>query len=36
MGIGKELIRQTKLASPKAKLYLVAAPDAIPYYPKIK
>ncbi len=34
-GVGKELIRQTKLATPKAKLILLAAPDAIPYYPKI-
>lgn len=35
MGIGKELIRQTKLASPKAKLILLAAPKAVKYYPKI-
>lgn len=34
-GIGKELIRQTKLNALKAKLILLAAPDAIPYYPKI-
>lgn len=34
-GIGKELIRLTKLNTPKAKLILLAAPDAIPYYPKI-
>lgn len=34
-GIGKELIRQTKLAAPEAKLILLAAPNAIPYYPKI-
>ncbi|WP_425422214.1 GNAT family N-acetyltransferase [Phaeodactylibacter xiamenensis] len=34
-GIGKELIRQTKLASPKAKLILLSAPKAINYYPKI-
>jgi ribosomal protein S18 acetylase RimI-like enzyme len=34
-GIGKELIRQTKLNAPKAKLILLAAPEAIPYYPKI-
>ena len=34
-GIGKELIRQTKLKTPKAKLILLAAPAAIPYYPKI-
>ncbi len=34
-GIGKELIRQTKLASPQAKLILLSAPKAINYYPKI-
>ena len=34
-GIGKELIRQTKLITPKAKLILLAAPKAIHYYPKI-
>lgn len=33
--IGKELIRQTKLAAPQAKLILLAAPKAIGYYPKI-
>jgi len=34
-GIGRELIRQTKLASPEAKLILLSAPAAITYYPKI-
>lgn len=34
-GIGKELIRRTKMEAPKAKLILLAAPKAIPYYPKI-
>jgi GNAT superfamily N-acetyltransferase len=34
MGIGKELIRQTKLATPNARLILLAAPAAINYYPK--
>ena len=34
-GIGKELIRQTKLATPQAKLILLAAPAAIHYYPHI-
>lgn len=34
-GIGKELIRQTKLAAPEAKLILLSAPAAIRYYPKI-
>ncbi len=35
MGIGKELIRQTKLKSPQAKLILLSAPKAIEYYPRI-
>ncbi len=34
-GIGKELIRQTKLRTPNAKLILLAAPAATDYYPKI-
>lgn len=34
-GIGKELIRHTKLATPLAKLILLAAPKAQSYYPKI-
>lgn len=34
-GIGKELIRRTKLAAPLAKLILLAAPAAVSYYPKI-
>jgi predicted N-acetyltransferase YhbS len=34
-GIGKELIRQTKIAAPEAKLILLAAPAAIRYYPKV-
>lgn len=34
-GIGKELIRRTKLAAPNAKLILLSAPAAIDYYPKI-
>lgn len=34
-GIGKELIRLTKLETPKAKLILLAAPKAQGYYPKI-
>ena len=34
-GIGKELIRQTKLAAPKAKLILLSAPKAVKYYPRI-
>lgn len=34
-GIGKELIRRTKLASPTAKLILLAAPAAVNYYPRI-
>jgi ribosomal protein S18 acetylase RimI-like enzyme len=35
MGIGKELIRQTKLATPRAILILLSAPKAVTYYPKI-
>ena len=35
MGIGKELIRQTKIASEPAKLILLSAPAAVDYYPKI-
>lgn len=35
MGIGKELIKRTKLEAPEAKVILLAAPEAIPYYPKI-
>lgn len=34
-GIGKELIRRTKLAAPTAKLILLSAPAAVDYYPKI-
>lgn len=34
-GIGKELIRRTKVAAPEAKLILLAAPAAREYYPKI-
>ena len=34
-GIGKELIRRTQLAAPKAKLILLAAPAAVNYYPRI-
>lgn len=34
-GIGKELIRQTKLLIPQAKLILLSAPAAIDYYPRI-
>lgn len=34
-GIGKELIRKTKLAGGTAKLILLSAPAAVDYYPKI-
>jgi predicted N-acetyltransferase YhbS len=34
-GIGKELIKQTKLATPQAKLILLSAPAAVDYYPHI-
>jgi predicted N-acetyltransferase YhbS len=35
MGIGKELIKLTKLAAPSAKLILLSAPKAVDYYPRI-
>lgn len=34
-GIGKELLRLTKSAATDAKLILLSAPNAIPYYPKV-
>lgn len=34
-GIGKELIRRTSLAAPRAKLILLSAPAAVDYYPHI-
>ncbi len=34
-GVGKELIRQTMLASSSARLILLSAPAATSYYPKI-
>lgn len=34
-GIGKELIRQTQLAAPKASVILLSAPKAVEYYPHI-
>jgi predicted N-acetyltransferase YhbS len=34
-GIGRELVRRTKLAASKARLILLAAPDAVSYYPAI-
>lgn len=34
-GIGKELIRRTKLETPRAKLILISAPKAIEFYPRI-
>lgn len=34
-GIGKELIRQVKLATGDAKLILLSAPGAVNYYPKV-
>lgn len=35
IGIGKELIWQTKLAAPQAKLILLSAPKSVDYYPKL-
>lgn len=34
-GIGRELVRQTQLAAPLAKIVLLAAPAAVGYYPRI-
>jgi predicted N-acetyltransferase YhbS len=34
-GIGKELIRRTQLAAPKASVILLSAPKAVEYYPHI-
>jgi predicted N-acetyltransferase YhbS len=34
-GIGRELIRYTKIASEQARVILLAAPAAVDYYPKI-
>lgn len=35
MGIGKELIRRTQAAAPRASVILLAAPAAVDYYPHI-
>ena len=34
-GIGKELVRRTRSATPNATVILLAAPQAVDYYPKI-
>lgn len=34
-GIGRELVRQTRAATPEATVILLAAPMAVEYYPKI-
>jgi GNAT superfamily N-acetyltransferase len=34
-GIGKELVRLTRRATPQASVILLAAPKAVDYYPKI-
>jgi len=34
-GIGRELVRRTRLAGGKASIYLFAAPGAVDYYPRI-
>lgn len=34
-GIGKELVRRTRQATPDASVILLAAPKAVDYYPKI-
>jgi GNAT superfamily N-acetyltransferase len=35
LGIGKELVRLSREATPRATLILLAAPKAVDYYPKI-
>jgi len=34
-GIGRELVRRTRAATPQATVILLAAPKAVDYYPKI-
>jgi GNAT superfamily N-acetyltransferase len=34
-GIGRELIKRTKLVAPQAKVILLSAPAAVEYYPRI-
>jgi len=34
-GVGRELIRRTRLAAPQAGLILLSAPAAVDYYPRI-
>jgi GNAT superfamily N-acetyltransferase len=34
-GIGRELVRRTRAATPEATVILLAAPKAVDYYPKI-
>ncbi len=34
-GIGKELIRRTQQAAPRAQIVLLSAPQAVDYYPRI-
>ncbi len=34
-GIGRELVRRTRLETPKATVILLAAPKAVDYYPRI-
>ena len=34
-GIGKELVRRTRASTPEAMVILLAAPNAVDYYPKI-
>jgi GNAT superfamily N-acetyltransferase len=34
-GIGRELVRRTRQETPQANLILLAAPNAVDYYPKI-
>jgi predicted N-acetyltransferase YhbS len=34
-GIGRELMRRTQAEAPQAKIFLFAAPEAVPYYPHV-
>jgi GNAT superfamily N-acetyltransferase len=34
-GIGRELIRRTQAAAPRAKVILLSAPGAVDYYPRV-
>lgn len=35
LGIGRQLVRRTQAAAPRARIVLLAAPKAVDYYPKL-